>query len=118
MMVECFAPDGELHVVGGETHRGLNALQEFFAGVRATTTAPTELTLLRHCVTNTLIDVLSPATATANSYFQVLTNLGLDHWGRYRDTFAPDPHTGRWLIASRSVKTDAYAPNSLFSNRT
>jgi hypothetical protein len=109
-MVGCFADDGELTIVGGETHRGRDALTAFFAGVGGT--AP-GFTHLRHCVTNLLIDVESPADAGAASYFQVITDIGLDHWGRYRDRFVPVGD--RWLLARRSVKTDGYAPNSFFT---
>ncbi len=113
-MVRCFTPDGTLHIVDGEVHRGHDQLLKFFSGVSGSTQAPELLTLLRHCVTNTLIEVESATVATANSYFQVVTNQGLDHWGTYRDRFTHDPATNRWLIEHRSVKTDAYADTSLF----
>ena len=73
-------------------------------------TAP-GFTYLRHCVTNLLIDVDDPRDATAASYFQVITDIGLDHWGRYRDRLAPVGD--RWLLAQRSVKTDGYAAGQL-----
>lgn len=67
---------------------------------------------LRHCVTNLLIDVESAEVARAQSYFQVITDIGLDHWGRYRDRFVPSEQG--WKLAHRSVKTDGYAPGSFF----
>ena len=85
-MIGCFTPDGVLTIVGGEAHRGHDALRAFFAGVGGT--AP-GFTHLRHCVTNLLIDVDDAEHATAASYFQVITDIGLDHWGRYRDRFVP-----------------------------
>ena len=33
-----------------------------------------------------------------SSYFAVHTDVGLDHWGRYRDVLIPVD--GRWLFAS------------------
>ncbi len=114
-MVACFHADGALHIVDGDTHIGRTAMLAFFSSVAGSTRTPNNLTLLRHCVTNTLIEVTSTMSATANSYFQVLTNNGLDHWGRYRDAFGRDAQSGRWLIHHRSVKTDAYAPDSLFN---
>jgi hypothetical protein len=109
-MVECFTPDGTLTIVGGDAHHGRDALRGFFAGVGDT--AP-GLTHLRHCVTNLLIDVVDPQEAEASSYFQVITDIGLDHWGRYRDRLVPVGD--RWLLVTRSVKTDGYAPNSFFT---
>jgi hypothetical protein len=46
-------------------------------------------------------------------YFSALTQIGLDHWGRYRDLLIPVG--GRWLFARRDVKVDGYAPLSLFA---
>jgi hypothetical protein len=109
-MVECFTPDGALTVVGGDTHRGRDALSAFFAGVGDT--AP-GFTQLRHCVTNLVIDVVDPQEAEASSYFQVITDIGLDHWGRYRDRLVPVGD--RWLLAARSVKTDGFAAGSFFA---
>ena len=109
-MVECFTPDGELVVVGGETLHGQVELRSFFSGVGG---AAPVFAYLRHCVTNLLIDVDDPRGATAASYFQVITDIGLDHWGRYRDRLAPVGD--RWLLVQRSVKTDGYAPGSFFA---
>ena len=41
-----------------------------------------------------------------------VTDIGLDHWGSYRDEFSNV--SGRWIMTKRSVKTDAYMPNSFF----
>jgi hypothetical protein len=111
-MVACFTPAGTLTIVGGAVHRGHDELTAFFSGVGP---AAPGFTHLRHCVTNVLIDVDVDVVdaATAASYFEVVTDIGLDHWGRYRDRF--EPVGGRWLLAERSVKTDGYAPNSYFA---
>ncbi len=110
-MVGCFALDGALIIVGAAEHRGREALHQFFSSVGGT--AHQNLTQMRHCVTNLVIDVDSPEHATAASYFQVITDVGLDHWGRYRDRLTPVG--GRWLLTERSVKTDGYSAASLFT---
>lgn len=110
-MVECFTPDGVLVVVGATEHRGRDELRRFFSGVGGT--AHPSLTQMRHCVTNLVIDVESTESARASSYFQVITDVGLDHWGRYRDRLAPGG--GGWRLVERSVKTDGYARDSLFT---
>jgi hypothetical protein len=110
VMVECFTAEGRLAIVGGETYDGRDELRAFFSGVGGT--AP-GFTQLRHCVTNLLIDVVEREHANASSYFQVITDIGLDHWGRYRDRFVVAG--ARWLLAERSVKTDGYAPGSFFA---
>ena len=46
-----------------------------------------------------------------SSYFAVHTDVGLDHWGRYRDVLVPVD--GRWLFAHRRIGVDGFAANSL-----
>ena len=110
-MIACFAEDGVLGIVDGGEHRGHADLRAFFSNVGGN--AIPGFTHLRHCVTNLVIDVGSPDAATARSYFHVITDIGLDHWGRYRDRFVPVGD--RWLFAHRSVKTDGYATGSFFA---
>jgi uncharacterized protein (TIGR02246 family) len=109
-MVECFTPDGVLVIHGEHEHRGRDAMRAFFSGVGGA--ARPGFTHLRHCVTNLTIDVDGPDAARATAYFQVITDIGLDHWGRYRDRLVP--HEDRWLLAERQVRTDGYAAGSFF----
>jgi hypothetical protein len=48
---------------------------------------------------------------SVSSYFAVHTDVGLDHWGRYRDVLVPV--SGRWLFAHRSIGVDGFADSSL-----
>ena len=43
-----------------------------------------------------------------------LNLIGIDHWGSYYDVLVSDAESGRWLLASRSVRTDGYASGSFF----
>jgi uncharacterized protein (TIGR02246 family) len=67
---------------------------------------------VRHNLTTCLIEVTGPETATARTYFQVLTEVGPDHAGYYADDFRKED--GRWLIAHRKVRLDWFAPDSRF----
>ena len=49
------------------------------------------------------------------SYFTVITEIGLDHMGRYRDRFVPVGD--RWLIAHRFVSTDWRSPETTFGGQ-
>lgn len=113
-MVEQFAPEGVLELADfDERHLGREAMRTFFAGVAEDFAASDRPSAhLRHCVTNTTITVESTTSARADSYFQVITENGLDHWGRYRDRFAAIGD--RWLIEQRTVRTDGWAPGSSF----
>jgi SnoaL-like domain len=61
--------------------------------------------LVRHFTATTQIDVLDETSATARSYYCVLTVHGLDHWGRYVDDFTVVD--GRWVFKRRQHRLDA-----------
>ncbi|MEO6987540.1 MAG: nuclear transport factor 2 family protein [Aquihabitans sp.] len=67
---------------------------------------------VRHHVSSLVIDVLTPTEATASSYFLVLTAIGVDHWGRYRDRVVMG-NDEVWRFAERSVRVDGHTPGSL-----
>jgi hypothetical protein len=52
------------------------------------------------------------------SYFTVLTEIGLDHHGRYRDRFVRLDTTDLWLIEHRLVSTDWRAKRSTMTAPT
>lgn len=66
--------------------------------------------IVRHNIANVLFTEVAPDQAQVKSYFTVITNIGLDHCGRYRDTLVPDCDI--WMIKHRRVSTDWAAPNS------
>jgi hypothetical protein len=58
------------------------------------------------------IDLVDPSHATGRCYYQVLTAIGLDHWGRYVDRYAVVD--GRWSFVERRVTVDGRSPDSIF----
>ena len=70
---------------------------------------------MRHNVTNVRFESIRPDEAVVASYFTVITEIGLDHMGRYRDRFVPVGE--RWLIAHRFVSTDWRSPETTFGRR-
>ncbi|HZM42932.1 MAG TPA: nuclear transport factor 2 family protein [Acidimicrobiales bacterium] len=107
-LAAAFCEDGELEVRGREPIRGRSAIAAFIAGVGRQPPAPAAGTgarrIVRHNVTNIRFSELEPERALVASYFTVLTEIGLDHHGRYRDTFVPVGD--EWLIRHRVVSTD------------
>ena len=109
-----FTTDGVLDVGdhGGrwegrdEIARQLDAVADRVAAA-GTSTGP-----VRHHVSSLVIDVEAAGTASASSYFLVLTAVGVDHWGRYRDRCVADAD-GTWRFAERTVHVDGHAPGSL-----
>jgi hypothetical protein len=95
---------------------GRSAIVSFLGGVtggiaRAADVKP----IVRHNVANVLFIGLTRDRAQVSSYFSVVTHIGLDHFGRYRDTLVPDGDS--WLIKHRKVSTDWAAPNSSMARR-
>ncbi len=117
-LTQSFCPDGELEVRGTATATGRAAIAQFLGGVTAPpvdTAASAVITsgvkrIVRHTLTNIRFTELTPERAQVSSYFTVFTEIGLDHYGRYRDVFTPVGDD--WLIAHRFVSTDWRAPNS------
>jgi hypothetical protein len=108
-LADTFCADGVLEIRGLQPLRGRSEIVGFLGGVTGKTT------IVRHNVTNVLFTDVTPDEAHVSCYFTVITHVGLDHVGRYRDTFVPDGDT--WLIKHRKVSTDWAAPDSAMARR-
>jgi hypothetical protein len=118
-LASAFLPEGTLEIRGREPLHGRAAIISFLSGVSAgaedegrhsdTEGAQTKR-VVRHNVTNIRFLEITPDKALVVGYFTVLTAIGLDHFGRYRDTFVPDGDN--WFIQYRFVSTDWRSPSS------
>jgi hypothetical protein len=61
------------------------------------------------------VDLDDEGHARATSYFLVLTAVGLDHWGTYRDRLVR--LEGRWRFAERAAHVEGSAPGSWAEGR-
>jgi hypothetical protein len=113
-LVQTFCVDGELELRGSEPVRGRAAIVALLGGVvaspKGTAQASGVKRIVRHTVTNIRFTDVTPQEARVACYFTVLTEIGLDHYGRYRDVFVPVGDD--WLIRHRFVSTDWRAPDS------
>ncbi len=113
-LAESFCEDGELELRGGQVVRGRDAIVAFLGGAVAAPKQAADTTgvkrIVRHNVANIRFTEITPAQARVSCYFTVVTEIGLDHYGRYRDVFVPVD--GEWLIRHRFVSTDWHADNS------
>ncbi|WP_101906204.1 nuclear transport factor 2 family protein [Mycolicibacterium setense] len=112
--LECFASDGILEFPGGANP--LTGPAAIEAGLGAAMSAPQDATrarptFVRHHVSSIRFGAVSTERVEVSSYFAVHTDIGLDHWGRYRDLLVPEE--GRWLFGYRRISVDAFAPASL-----
>ena len=112
----CFAPTGVLEFTGGdEPLTGPAAIE---AGLGAALASPPDParrmpTHVRHHVSSIRFGSVTRDRVEVSSYFAVHTDVGLDHWGRYRDVLIPVD--GRWLFAHRRISVDAFSPESLMA---
>lgn len=107
-MLELFVEDAVLDVPD-RTLRGRAEIRAFFEEV-ASGRGRKPIRLLRHFTATHQIDLLGPEAARGRCYYQVLTNAGLDHWGRYVDEYRL--RGDRWLFQRRAVSVDGMAPDS------
>ncbi len=117
-VAQLFAPEGVLEVqgIGGALARGREAILQFFRGVGSDVSVTAPPGRMQHHVSSVRVEIVSPNEATATSYFTVMTGGGVDHWGRYKDAFAPSGG-GRWLFVHRLVRTDGRTPGGWADTR-
>jgi hypothetical protein len=101
-LADTFCADGVLEIRDFEPLRGRNVAVS--VDVKP---------IVRHNVANVFFDEVTRDHAQVSCYFTVVTHIGLDHVGRYRDTFTPDG--GIWRIRHRKVSTDWAAPDSVMA---
>ena len=110
-LAETFCVDGVLESRGTAPLRGRSEIVAFLGGVTANIADNVHVKpVVRHNVSNLLFNAVAPEQAQVSCYFTVVTHIGLDHFGRYRDTLVPDG--GTWLIKHRKVSTDWASPDS------
>lgn len=122
-VMELFADDAVMTVDTGSgptVYNGANEIVNIFSGGKARAKAAgdaanTKPPYVRHFTATHQIDVDSETFARGRLYFAVMTSIGLDHWGRYVDTYKKVD--GLWKFASRSAATDDRSPISTFFAR-
>ena len=106
-MLALFADDATLELADG-LHRGKPAIRAVFEGAAERTGDAARARFVRHFTATHQIDVTSEREARGRCYFAVLTDRGLDHWGRYLDEYRRIGD--RWLFQHRKVTVDAALP--------
>ncbi|OCB17347.1 hypothetical protein A5675_04570 [Mycobacterium malmoense] len=113
-LAACFAPEGVLEFTGGAQPLTGPAAIESGLGVAMSKDSDPERqtpTIVRHHVSSIRFGSVARDRVEVSSYFAVHTDIGLDHWGRYRDVLVP--RNGRWFFAHRRITVDAFAAGSL-----
>ena len=112
-MSELFAEEAVMTIASdsdGE-HRGRKAIHAFFSGVASGTRGGSGgVKFIRHYTATHQIDVSSPSEAKGRCYYVVLTDRGVDHWGRYIDEYRRID--GQWKFWRRTCTTDGRVEGS------
>ncbi|MGA0879447.1 MAG: nuclear transport factor 2 family protein, partial [Ilumatobacteraceae bacterium] len=111
---ELFSAEATMDIGDGRVYRGRDEVMTIFTRTKDGTGATSGLTHVRHTTSTHQIDLIDESSATGRLYFAVLTDIGLDHWGRYVDRYTVEG--GRWKFASRVVSVDGWSPQSLFAH--
>ncbi len=100
-LLALFAADGEFEIYG-RSASGATAIRELFAASGAAARTLGRRLRPQHLASVSMIDLEGAGAASAETYFTVITNEGLDHWGIYRDqlTAAGD----HWLLRRRVIQ--------------
>lgn len=118
-LAACFVEDGVLEIRGQAPHEGRASIVRNLGGGRGATSEEIRAAakaeadtgggtkrIMRHNVTNLQIQTLTPEEARSVAYFLVVTETGVDHFGRYRDHLVQVD--GAWLFKHRFVSVDWY----------
>jgi hypothetical protein len=108
-LAACYTDDGSLQFSGEQPLVGREAIMASMRSIRISEPRPTHV---RHNVTGINFTSVTPEEIEVSSYFFVVTDIGADHWGRYRDQLAPAGD--HWLFRSRRIATDGFSDRSFF----
>ena len=123
-----FAEDAVMDVGDEGSYEGLDQIRTIFTGTRDSIldgngegdgagdgSSGDGPRFLQHHTTGLHITLDGRAEATGHSYFTVMTDRGMDHWGRYQDAYRPVD--GHWRFASRRVRIDGTTPGGWADRR-
>jgi hypothetical protein len=112
-LAACFAEDGVLEGPSGPV-AGRAAIEADINGIIERGSTGAQRKFVHHHVSSIDIYDVTPNAARVRCYYEVLTDQGLDHWGRYDDELVPVE--GRWLFARRRARTDGFVPGSWYES--
>jgi hypothetical protein len=94
----------------GRPYHGREEIRTIFTGVTERLRRQREPIVVRHHTSTLQIDVVAKDEASSRCYYQVLSGKGLDHWGRYLDSYGV--MDGNWYFFHRREFLDGYVPDS------
>lgn len=110
---QVFHPDAIFEVQGKGELKGPDAIIAMLLPAAERRGAFEPGNFQRHNLTTKMIEFTGPDTAKVVTYIIVVTELGIDHTGRYDDEFVRSGD--RWLIMRRRASMEWSRPDSRFT---
>ena len=111
-LAEVFTPDGTMTFGGQASFEGREKIIAALTHGAQKRGAFEPKNFQRHLLGNSIINVVDDRTARSVHYIVVITELGVDHSGVYKDDFVKS--ADRWLIARRAANLEWVRPDSRF----
>ncbi|MCE2878393.1 MAG: nuclear transport factor 2 family protein [Comamonadaceae bacterium] len=115
-VADTFMPEARLELSSGTKVAGREAIRAFYTSVvgagRPDRLPDGTIALLRHNLTTSRVEFIDDNRAQGWTYFMTLSRFGMDHAGRYIDTFCR--HGERWLIEDRRIVVEWYGSPSWY----
>ena len=111
-LMELFDDSSVMTLDGVNVYNGRSEIINIFNNAKGRLNSADVPKYIRHFVATHQIDLESETAARGRCYFAVITHIGLDHWGRYVDTYKKVD--GKWLFDTRKVFVDGTDPRSTF----
>jgi hypothetical protein len=112
-MLLLFSEDATL-AADGRVYRGRDEIRGLFDEAAARTRVRTAA-ILRHFTATHQVDFDGVDHASGRCYFQVVTETGIDHWGRYVDRYARLDEG--WRFVHRRVEVEGCVPGGWADGR-
>lgn len=107
-VLELFTEDAILEIPGA-SHGGRAEIRKMFEEAAERTGRDDGIAFIRHFIATHQIDVDNENEARGRCYYAVITDCGLDHWGRYVDNYRRGDD-GQWRFSKRVTTLDAAVP--------
>lgn len=108
-MLELFAEDAVMEPTGDPVCHGRDEIRAYFENAGRSIRRHMATPVLRHHLSSIHIELTSATEARTTAYFLAVTEIGPDHWGRYRDTLRRAGDS--WQITHRLLQLEGRAPD-------